>query len=362
MRETYAESGGRHGDRAREQAVVHRSTDAGSLPSAGRDSDCCQRGSDARAHLPRTRRVPPSRGGGTRLSRPGHCRREVASGRWVRVRRGAYVLGADLRASLTLDAALRPACAVRPSARPGRPWSLSHTSSLAQWDCPLWEARSDRGAPDAARRQHSAALRAGPISTGAPSSRRRRRASTGCSSSPGAGGPRVHDPRGRRAQPGRDRRPAAPQARRRSLSSALRYAAMTHWPGTLITDLVLRLADGRSESVGETRTRYLVLAHGLPAPEVNYPIHDERGREVARVDLAWPELGAVPRVRREGQVRAPPQARRASLRRRRAREAARGHDLPTHRLAMHPHGLGGPLPARDQPLPASASMFRPAAA
>ena len=47
---------------------------------------------------------------------------------------------------------------------------------------------------------------------------------------------------------------------------------MTQWPDTLTTDLVLRLADGRSESVGETRIRYLCWAMGLPAPEVNYPI------------------------------------------------------------------------------------------
>jgi hypothetical protein len=70
-----------------------------------------------------------------------------------------------------------------------------------------------------------------------------------------------------------------------------RYAAMTQWPGTLITDLVLRLADGRSESVGETRARYLVWSQGLPPPEVNYPIYDGHGRVIARVDLAWPELG-----------------------------------------------------------------------
>jgi len=70
-----------------------------------------------------------------------------------------------------------------------------------------------------------------------------------------------------------------------------RYAEMARWPGTLITDLVLRLADGRSESVGETRARYLVWSQGLPPPEVNYPIFDESGREVARVDLAWPAYG-----------------------------------------------------------------------
>ena len=70
-----------------------------------------------------------------------------------------------------------------------------------------------------------------------------------------------------------------------------RYASMAQWPGTLITDLVLRLADGRSESVGETRARYLAWSQGLPPPEVNYPVLNESGREVARVDLAWPAYG-----------------------------------------------------------------------
>ncbi len=70
-----------------------------------------------------------------------------------------------------------------------------------------------------------------------------------------------------------------------------RYSLMNHWPDTLRTDLILRLVDGRSESVGETRTRYLCWAQGLPAPIPNYPIRDRHGRVIARVDLAWPELG-----------------------------------------------------------------------
>jgi hypothetical protein len=70
-----------------------------------------------------------------------------------------------------------------------------------------------------------------------------------------------------------------------------RYELMEHWPETLSTDLVLRLADSRFESVGESRTYYLCFRHGLPTPEPQYPILDEWGREVARVDFAWPELG-----------------------------------------------------------------------
>ncbi len=70
-----------------------------------------------------------------------------------------------------------------------------------------------------------------------------------------------------------------------------RYASMTQWPGSLATDLVLRLADPRVESVGETRAYFLCYRQGLPAPVPQYEVRDSRGRTVARVDLAWPELG-----------------------------------------------------------------------
>lgn len=70
-----------------------------------------------------------------------------------------------------------------------------------------------------------------------------------------------------------------------------RYATMNHWPDTLHTDLILRLVDGRSESVGETRLRYICWTQHLPAPIPNYKIRDRSGRVIARVDLAWPALG-----------------------------------------------------------------------
>ncbi len=55
-----------------------------------------------------------------------------------------------------------------------------------------------------------------------------------------------------------------------------RYDSMIRWPHTLITALVLRLADGRSESVGETRIRYLCWAMGLPCARGQLP---DSGRE-----------------------------------------------------------------------------------
>ena len=67
------------------------------------------------------------------------------------------------------------------------------------------------------------------------------------------------------------------------------HASMEHWPGTLRTQLVVRLADGRSESPGETRSRYLCWRHGLPAPELQFEVYDELGQLVGISDFAWPE-------------------------------------------------------------------------
>jgi hypothetical protein len=63
------------------------------------------------------------------------------------------------------------------------------------------------------------------------------------------------------------------------------------WPESLSTTLVLRLADPRVESVGESRTCYFFFCHHLPRPEPQVAVHDEQGREFARVDFAWVDLG-----------------------------------------------------------------------
>lgn len=65
---------------------------------------------------------------------------------------------------------------------------------------------------------------------------------------------------------------------------------MTQWPNSLRTDLVLRLADPRFESVGEVRTFYNMWAHGLPLPVPQFEVFHE-GVLVARLDLALPEFG-----------------------------------------------------------------------
>lgn len=69
------------------------------------------------------------------------------------------------------------------------------------------------------------------------------------------------------------------------------YAGMARWPWTLKTDLVLRLSDGRIETVGESRTFHLCFRAGLPMPVPQYEIRDRSGGVLWRVDFAWPDLG-----------------------------------------------------------------------
>lgn len=70
---------------------------------------------------------------------------------------------------------------------------------------------------------------------------------------------------------------------------ASRYELMTTWPATLTTELVIRLADPRHESVGETRTGYMIWREGLPCAEPQVEVYDENGILIGRVDFAWPE-------------------------------------------------------------------------
>ncbi|MFL6133575.1 MAG: hypothetical protein ACJ72A_12255, partial [Nocardioidaceae bacterium] len=58
--------------------------------------------------------------------------------------------------------------------------------------------------------------------------------------------------------------------------------------GSRTVDIVLRLADKRAESVGESRARFLYWSQGLPRPEVQFDVLDRDGRLVGTCDLAWP--------------------------------------------------------------------------
>ena len=50
------------------------------------------------------------------------------------------------------------------------------------------------------------------------------------------------------------------------------------------------MADGLAQSPQETRVRLLLHRSDLPEPTAQYRVADDRGRFVAIVDFAWPEL------------------------------------------------------------------------
>ncbi len=63
------------------------------------------------------------------------------------------------------------------------------------------------------------------------------------------------------------------------------------WPHSLTSELVLRLAHPKLESVAESRAFYMFWAEHLPRPEPQVEVLDEAGRVVARLDFVWREQG-----------------------------------------------------------------------
>lgn len=64
------------------------------------------------------------------------------------------------------------------------------------------------------------------------------------------------------------------------------------WPGVPNARRVVAFADGRSESVGESRSRVAIAAAGLPAPIPQWEVRTADGR-LRRTDFGWPTQRAV---------------------------------------------------------------------
>ncbi len=62
----------------------------------------------------------------------------------------------------------------------------------------------------------------------------------------------------------------------------------TRRPGAAAARRVFAFADGRSGSVGESRSRVAIDAAGLPPPELQWAVHTATGLFIGRVDFAWP--------------------------------------------------------------------------
>ena len=81
---------------------------------------------------------------------------------------------------------------------------------------------------------------------------------------------------------------------------AAQHQLMQSWPGSRHLQVVTRLADGRAESVGESRSLFLFWSQRLPMPELQFKVWDGN-RLVATTDFAWPELRLI--VEFDGRVK-----------------------------------------------------------
>ena len=213
--------------------------------------------------------------------------RAVRRGELARPRRGAYVDGPTFAAS-TRPARHRLTARAVLAASPV-PLVVSHASALAFHGGPDWGldldvvdvTRPDRrcGRSEAGVRQHRGRLLDGDVCTlgGVPVTSAAR-AALELTTQVDLETAVVH----------------IDDLIRRGLTTgeelAARYATgMVHWPRSVTTDLALRLADGRSESVAESRFRMLAWREHLPRPDAQVLVTDHRGRVVARLDFAWPE-------------------------------------------------------------------------
>ncbi|MFI9508282.1 type IV toxin-antitoxin system AbiEi family antitoxin domain-containing protein [Nocardia sp. NPDC052566] len=79
--------------------------------------------------------------------------------------------------------------------------------------------------------------------------------------------------------------------RHEDLHSAL--ARRPHRPGAAQARRVIDFLDGRSESVGESRSRVRMSRHHLPTPVPQYTVLDAQGKFVARVDFYLPDHGVI---------------------------------------------------------------------
>lgn len=67
------------------------------------------------------------------------------------------------------------------------------------------------------------------------------------------------------------------------------FETLNHWPGSQHVHVVLHHMDGRAETPGETRSRYLFWRWGLPRPVLQFEVYDATGQLVAVTDFAWPD-------------------------------------------------------------------------
>jgi hypothetical protein len=71
---------------------------------------------------------------------------------------------------------------------------------------------------------------------------------------------------------------------------ARRIRRLKHYPGIVQARELLLLVDPRAESPGESWLRLRLIDAGFPFPRPQLEVIDHRGRVIARIDLAYPEI------------------------------------------------------------------------
>lgn len=71
-----------------------------------------------------------------------------------------------------------------------------------------------------------------------------------------------------------------------------RFHEFERWPRMRHLHIPIRMADGGSESIGESRGRWFCWANGLPVPSTQFAVYDG-DRLVATCDWGWPKHGAL---------------------------------------------------------------------
>jgi hypothetical protein len=234
-------------------------------------------------------------------------RRRVRSGEWHRIRRGAFCQG---EIWVEADTAARHRLTARAVMRTAHPSAvLSHTSSLVERGVPVWNVeladvhltRTDgrSGRHEAGVVHHRGRLNEWEVEMvnglRVTSSARAVVELTGLADVESS----LVSANWVLAQA---------KCSRPELAAVTRRFA--HWPNTLTSDLVVRLAEPRCQWPGEARTEHLLRTRHLPSAEPQYEVYDEAGNLVAVVDFAWPDLGVFlefdgkikyERLRREGE-------------------------------------------------------------
>lgn len=83
---------------------------------------------------------------------------------------------------------------------------------------------------------------------------------------------------------------ARPHSDRFRRAVAERLSCRVDPRGTVRGAVLLDLASPDAESPPESWLRFRIVEKGFPLPEVNWPLSRPDGREIFRVDLAWPSL------------------------------------------------------------------------